>query len=144
MLDIDKLSEQGEGQRPNCINYSTFWKTILNKCFDCELMIFLCWLIFTLWTEKYLFNDQFLICTTSHVWSKMICYKSKLFSLHVLELIQNILLQGRVMGKRIWHHWKISLTCHRTEQIHSWAWLLTPAFHAFQSTCLPIHLTFAK
>lgn len=83
------------------INYRVFWKTILNKWFGFWIYVL------PLLTHFHSVNRKVFILMTSFQFmllvrseAKMICYKSKLFSLHVLELIQNVLLQGWVMVQK--------------------------------------------
>ena len=89
-----KYKSKGE-ERDLALNYSVLWKTILNKWFGV-------WIdAFPLLTHFHFVNSRVLILMTSFQFlllvkseAKMICYKSKFY---VLELIQNVLLQGWVM-----------------------------------------------
>lgn len=95
MLEIDGIQEQGGRKRPSSRNYSVFWKTILNKWFELRINVFPLLVHFHSVNRRVFIlmtSFQFLLLVRSE--AKTICYKSKLFSLYVLELIQKVLLQG--------------------------------------------------
>jgi hypothetical protein len=83
----------------------------LKKWPDCEVECFPYWLIFTLWAgKKCLCKWTVFSCSFSLGLRQTWSYKSKLFSLHVLELTQKLFLQEGVMAERNLTQWKISST----------------------------------